>query len=692
MDPVNQILDRINQTTHSSVSKKTSPVKSRKVARVKSKPITLNLLNTIQPTTVKEEDFDDIWLRVEKCVTPILENQKSSIFESAFQDIQKICARSDILPLLNAKYVETIKKFTKDNVNKIVEISNENDLICIYQQIQNIIQILASLFAPFERAFLFPASTVSSSVQQTFVEEFSAREEDKPKVIMCLSNGFKHQRELLFIEKAQNAKIFEELTACAKFFGFEDAMLDPLLRDSSEFFGSLESKLKPDTEHKEILIKWLQQQIDTEQTVVKHLKQFNISQLIDNARKYLYGIKFSEDLMPIVSYLFTTRNFMSFIELTNLCQYSESLLMFLDEKIREYAEDKASEAFALDDDSCIEFLFNESKVFRDCRSQTKLQSMHNAIKGFSKIMNSADLKCEFLFAKYVDKSIRNTDFLDIDDFVDFFREIGRIDEFVEHNRQFLVNRLLELGSHTFSKEISFITKIEELVGPTDGIVKSTTMITDAEESELMNYKPDIPGRVILIKYETWPSFPEISIKIPDVIQQERTKFEDFFMKETERKRIKWVDYLEDVEFTSNFGVSGKCSLIHFCCLNEMVKGEAPNVKPEIIKALLESGLVDGDGNVTRKEGNYIVNKLPLRIPETRQEEAEHEAMRIRKQKLLATTVRVLKKLRNARRDYVFAEIKEEIPDVTDEELCNVINEAADKEYIKVDNDDISYYE
>ena len=695
MDPVNQILDRINQTTvSSSVSKKISPAKSRKVLRTKSKQITLNVANASTPVTHKEDNFDEIWDRVEKCVKPILENQKSSLFETSFQDIQRICTKPDLLQQLNIKYTETIKNFTKSFVDKIVEISNENLLIESYKQIQSIIQILASLFSPFERAFLFPESTIFSTIQQSFISEFSTRKDDIPKVISCLACGFRNNREILFFgEKMKNFEIFEDLSNCAKFFNFEDLMLENLLNDSSIFFDNLETRASPDKEHKEQYLEWLKQQINNEQNVVKNLKQINSSRLIDNARKHLYGIKFSEDVMPVICYLFETEKFSSFVDLTNLCEYSESLLLFVNDQIKEYAQRKAKEAFSLDDDNCIRFLFKESKVFRKAREETKLPSMQGAIKGFSAVMNSAALKSEFLFAKFVDNSIRKEDFTDVDDYVDFFRELGRIDEFVEHNRQFLVNRLLDLGSQTFAKELTFVSKIQELVGPTDGVVNSTKMIEDAETSESLGYKPGIPGRIMLITYDAWPEYPDINIKIPDAIQEERTKFEEFFLRETKGKRIKWIDYLEDIEFTSECGVCGKCSLIHFCCLNEMLRGETPNVKPEIIDALKKSRLVDDNGNVTREKGEYVVDKLPLRIPETRQEEAEYEARRIRKQKILATTVRVVKKLESATKVNVFAEIRKEVPDATDEELDQTINEAAEKQYIEVGEDgNISYFE
>lgn len=672
---VSQILDRINQDSQSSTTKKsTRTIKAKKT--VKSAPIAINLNF---PDQQKEENFDDQWKIILECTKQTFENVRASNYESAYLLIEKLSKNQAQTQNLAKEFTNTIKSYAIDVVKQIKALNNYQDLLNLFTKIQQTIEKLETLFAPFEKTYLYPV-TIKQSVKDIFISQINGDSDFQSLVVKFLAEAFRDSRIKNTTDKIDE-QVFQLIANCSQFFEVESALLDPLLDDAMNYYQNL----KHPSDSPDKLIDWFETQINTEIAITKFFKPATSLEIVDTSRQTLYGLKFYTDMQPIIDFLVQSQTFNSIIKLSNLCDYNAEMQeLFLDE-FKFYAKSRVEKAKQSTNMNTVKALLKDLLCFRELKTQLNLDSMTETFKCFGTEMRAKYKRLEIMFAEFINAEIQNSEFSkNLSDFIFFFRQLSSIDDFIVENASYLVNRLLKEDYSFIENEELFTQAIEEIVG-NDGVKKTYQMISDVKESREKAYNLSLPGKIIVIKYDSWPQYPSVFHFVPGDIANCRSEFQSQFNEPN--KKISWISELETVEFKyGNAIFSG--SLVHLQALIAIKNNM--EIPKEIRSQLLSLKIIDQDNKIAT-EGNFVLPLPSFRIPNYENDDNNLEAEQQRKDRIIAKIVYIIKRAKSLPKDLFVKKLKSEIDFISDDEVEASLNNAIKREYIKIDEDDIVNY-
>ncbi|EAX89934.1 hypothetical protein TVAG_435010 [Trichomonas vaginalis G3] len=676
---VSQILDRLNQDSQTSTTKKST--KTIKIKKPVKKNITSPSINRTSSVSEQqtEENFDIQWESILECVKQTFSSVKSANYETTYQLIEKLCKNQVTLQKLADKYTNTIDEYSNNSIKSILQLQNYESFENFYIELQQNIEKLETLFSTFEKSYLYPV-TISKSIQNQFIKYISQNSAQQDFIITFLADGFKQNR-LKYVNGSTDIKHFQIIANCSHFFEVESDLQAVIIEDATQYYQTLEV---PQLDN-ENLINWFEKQINYEIDMYQYFKTTIGIEIIDTSRQTLYGMKFYMYLQNIISDLVFSKKYDSIVKVSKLCDYSPEMKELFTDEFKKFAKNCVSQVKKGTNVAIISDIFGKLLVFRDLKEGIENETINDAFKAFCTEMRSKYRKLQLMYAEFINQKIQEDDFPQhLSDYILFFRQLSSIDEFVLENRSYLVNRLLSPNYSHISNEEIFGKAIEEIIG-SDGIKSTFQMISDVKYSRSMDIKLSIPGFVTLIKYDTWPEYQEIFPEVPRQIEVLRKEFENQFHEEN--KKISWVSPLETVDFEyGNAKISG--SLTHLCALMKISEGN--DKIPKDIKEQLVAAKILDENNMISTEGNFILPLPKYRIPDFHKEENSYEAQQNRKDRIIARIVLIAKKTKEVPKHDLEEQLKQFISELTEEEIINSINNAVKREYISFDNDIIRF--
>ncbi|KAH0790387.1 hypothetical protein GPJ56_005683 [Histomonas meleagridis] len=702
---MSQILNRI--TLESSKVE----IKTSKVSGVKSRrPLrpTKVIVNKVSvPTPSSEEDFDSQWSIINSCITSVISNSSQANFEPAFRSVERLNKKAENTEKINAKLTEKLDLFSKQMIENIESKSDIDSIISSWCEIQRVITLISSIFTVFERSFMSP-KTIKGVVIYFLKQKLHQKQQLIDEICKTLAGCITNQRK---IEVEGNDTIppqemyINQTIEIISSFEIEGNFTSELNRQTEEFYSNFNID---DADQIEFL-KAIKRVVTQEEKIIEKFPIDIRKSYMHHVYECLYVKKIQNIMVNTITKIYELKDFKCLELLSNLISIAEDTELYqcFDDVWTKEVSNQCANALSLKSINVIKELLQIHHSIVVCKPNVDSKDVE---KEFKHSINKASLRIAFLLAKFCHVNIiENSEEFDkmIDSIILLFRQFESMDVFVEHYKQFLGMRLLNYEDVP-SVETDFIEKLQMICGEED--VKSMVgMINDFDHTKVVNSEftasASFQIRFVLISEENWPRYQKERLRIPLEILDSQSQFVTFYKEHYKRRTLEWMDVLSSCTFVLNKTVITG-STVYYLIIESIVKGtliEETGINADSVTAainvLLQKGIIKKENNQyeiteNENEGNIVLPVPSFLSPKKMKKQTIDEIFAIRKMKIEAALVMIMKRLRSSNKEKLLVELKNSSQfDVTKEDFEMCLNSLIEKSFFEVGSDgEINYIE
>jgi hypothetical protein len=666
------ILARITKESASvSASTKVFGVKSRrppKSARVQKIEL------AARPQTAEDDSavFDGTWEPVDLCVKSILEASGNGRFEPALHAVERLCRNAKNLKYVNEKLMTDITSFATNSCKRLEQIIKAGELVSFIEYYQRVVLRLSSVFSVFEQVFL-SRGAVERILQEELKKLIGANQSAVAAICEAVVEELTRQRNTYIKENNYISSGSSELSQISHFSQLFD-LLEPLKRRAITATASFYSSLTVDAPEFLMGVKAI---LEKEQIIISCFPQRFARPVMTQAVRSVCIERLKDDMSSFLPSLVAPSSHLTFHLLCGLIaraddsdaetRFSDAWISKIEGEVKESLQQSNAAAV-------INELLKIHQTLILCKRFLGDDRRKALFRAFKRAVNEECSKVAFLMARMCHSDILGSpgDFvLRIDDILLLFRELNAMDEFIENHRQFLAIRLLSCAKMVPQIETTFLDRIGGICGR-DEVRRCEKMIADVNASAQLMAEFDLKGEIafrsVLMSFDSWPTYPDVSLRCPPQIMEARSRFATFYKGKQPSRKLQWKPIMDQCTFRLN-GALCTGSALYYLFIDSLLKGEefdesrlGSATVQHIIRVLKKSGIlrtVDGKLTVPDKiVKNRICFAVPDGIsPKQNDEKCMEEVAWARGMKLEALIVLTTKKMKLATESELYDEAR-----------------------------------